>query len=332
MKSSAFTESIVELAALTWRAFLGYTVLDGLSIAPDSLLAERQDYDQVLLSERLRQSLARLNPGLPPTALTDAFRKLSHLDAHSLEARDHLFHRLLVEGVTVEFPRSDGSIAGAQARLLDYDDPENNDWLAVNQFTVVENKFNRRPDMVIFVNGLPLAVIELKNAADENAHDLDGLQPAPDLQAAHPLALRLQRSPGHLRRPRSSHRHPDRPTKNGSCPGGPSAAKTLASNLLSELEVAARRHLRDNGASWTWIRHFIVFEDNGGGLLVKKMAGYHQFHAVNVALKETSAPRSRQRHASTIDGRYLSRTPERRRSPATSASASSGTPRAPARA
>ena len=93
---------------------------------------------------------------------------------------------MLVDGVTVEYRRADGSIAGAQARVIDFDDPENNDWLAVNQFTVAEGQHTRRPDVVLFVNGLPLAVIELKNAADENADDLDRVPPAPDLQAQIP--------------------------------------------------------------------------------------------------------------------------------------------------
>ncbi len=106
---------------------------------------------------------------LPPQALEDAFRKITRLDAPNLVARNHLLHRLLVNGVNIEYSRPDGSIAGAQVQVLDYDDPENNDWLAVNQFTVVENKINRRPDIVLFVNGLPLVVLELKNAADENA-------------------------------------------------------------------------------------------------------------------------------------------------------------------
>lgn len=137
MTAPAFSESIVEQAALAWLSTLGYTVLDGLFIAPDSPHAERQDYTQVILETRLRQALARLNPALPPQALEDAFRKITRLDAPNLVARNHLLHRLLVNGVNIEYSRPDGSIAGAQVQVLDYDDPENNDWLAVNQFTVV---------------------------------------------------------------------------------------------------------------------------------------------------------------------------------------------------
>lgn len=166
---SAFTESVVEDATLAWLKSLGYTVKHGLEIAPGELGAERTDYSQVVLERRLRDALARLNPELPPEALDDAFRKVLRGEGATLEARNRATHRMLVDGVTVEHRRRDGSIAGAQATLIDFDAPENNDWLAVNQFTVSENKHTRRPDVVLFVNGLPLGMIELKNPADENA-------------------------------------------------------------------------------------------------------------------------------------------------------------------
>jgi len=124
----------------------------------------------VVLERRLRQALVRLNSELPSDALEDACRKLTRTDAPSLVERNRAVHRMLVDGVNVEYRRKDGSIAGAQARVIDFDVPGNNDWLAVNQFTVSESHHTRRPDVVIFVNGLPLAVIELKNAADEDAN------------------------------------------------------------------------------------------------------------------------------------------------------------------
>ena len=157
-------------------------------IAAGEAAAERSDsgYRDVGAGGRFRAALARLNPDLPAEALEDAYRKLMRLDAPSLIERNRAFHRMLVDGITVEYRRQDGSIAGAQARLIDFDDPAQNDWLAVNQFTVVEGQHNRRPDVVLFVNGLPLAVIELKNAADEDADHLGGLQPAADLQAQIP--------------------------------------------------------------------------------------------------------------------------------------------------
>ena len=167
----AFSESIVEDAALAWLEGLGYKVLHGPDIAAGELAAERSDpnYRDVVLERRLRQALGHLNLDLPPDALEDAYRKLTRTDAPSLVERNRAVHRMLVDGVPVEYRRADGSIAGAQARVLDFDQPDNNDWLAVNQFTVAEGQHMRRPDVVLFVNGLPLAVIELKNPADENA-------------------------------------------------------------------------------------------------------------------------------------------------------------------
>ena len=166
---SAFTESVVKEAALDWFRALGYTVVAGPDMAPEPGREARASYGEAIFSVVLYAALKRLNPGLPPEAIDDAFRKLTRPDAPTLTASNHIIHRMLVEGVSVEFRRPDGSIAGAQVQVLDFAQPENNDWLVVNQFTVVENQHHRRPDVVLSVNGLPLAVIELKNAADENA-------------------------------------------------------------------------------------------------------------------------------------------------------------------
>ena len=166
---TTLTEFDVEQSALAWLKSLGWVIANGPDIAPDTPYAERADYGTVVLEGRLRTALGQLNPGLPSEALEDAFRKLVHLDGSTLEARNRAFHRMLVEGVTVEYRVDDGAIRGAQARIIDFDDPTSNDWLAINQFTVVENKHERRPDIVLFVNGLPLGIIELKNPADEDA-------------------------------------------------------------------------------------------------------------------------------------------------------------------
>jgi type I restriction enzyme R subunit len=162
------TESEVEQTALAWLENLGYTAKHGLDIAPGELAAEREEYGQVVLEDRLRQTLAALNPDLPIEALDDAVRKLTRPEGPTLEARNRALHRHLVDGVTVEYRRADGSIAGGQVRVFGFAAPDGNDWLAVNQFTVAEAKHTRRPDVVLFVNGLPLVLIELKNPADEN--------------------------------------------------------------------------------------------------------------------------------------------------------------------
>ena len=142
-----FTESVVEDAPLAWLKSIGWRVAHGPDIAPDTLGAERRNYGEVVLAQRLRDALARLNPALPAAALEDAFRKLTRPEGAELIQRNRALHRLLVDGVTVEYHDKDGSIRGAQARVSDFEDPANNDWLAVNQFSGTQNKHTRRPDV-----------------------------------------------------------------------------------------------------------------------------------------------------------------------------------------
>ena len=150
---TTITEAVVEEAALVWLHGLGWQAAHGPDMAPDTPNAERSDYGQVVLERRLRDALAELNPSLPPSALDDAFRKLTRSEGSTLEARNRAFHRMLVSGVTVEYRADGGAIRGAQVKVVDFDNPANNGWLAVNQFTVTENKNTRRPDVVLFVNG-----------------------------------------------------------------------------------------------------------------------------------------------------------------------------------
>ena len=160
-----FTESVVEEAALAWLAGLGIGVQNGPAIAVGEPGAERTDpiYRDVVLEGRLRRALDRLNPNLSPEALEDAHRKLTLATAPSLIERNRASHRMIVDGVPVEYTRLDGSVAGGLVRVLDFDDPENNDWLAGNQVTVAEGQHVRRPEGVPFVNGLPMVVIALTN-------------------------------------------------------------------------------------------------------------------------------------------------------------------------
>jgi type I restriction enzyme R subunit len=226
-----------------------------------------------------------VNPTLPADALADAFRKLTRPEGPTLEARNRAFHRLLVDGVTVEYRTPDGSIRGAQAQVLDFNDVRNNDWLAVNQFTVSEHRHTRRPDVVLFVNGLPLALIELKNAADEDATIWSAFQQLQTYQAELPTLFAFNAvlvvSDGVEARigTFTAGREWFKPWRTVS-------GERLAHPHLPELQVMLegvfdRRRLLD------LVRHFIVFEDHGGGAMAKKVAGYHQFHAVNVAVAET---------------------------------------------
>ncbi len=164
-----FAESVVEDACLSWAEEIGFQVVAGPSIAPGEPAAERSSYEQVILESRLRAALKRLNSSIPFDCLDDVVRRLERQEVPSLVQSNRLFHRWLVDGFPVEYQGTDGSIKGDLVRLVDFDHPEADDWLAVNQFTVIENKHNRRPDVVLFINGLPLVLLELKNATDENA-------------------------------------------------------------------------------------------------------------------------------------------------------------------
>ena len=165
----SLTESIVEDAALTWFGELGYAVGHGPQMAPGEPAAERDSFGEVVLVGRLHEALRQLNPTIPEEAREEALRKVLRVATPSLVQTNRAFHRLLRDGVDVEYARPDGSTKHDKAWLVDFSDVRANDWLAVNQFTVIEGQHNRRPDNVVFINGLPLALIELKNAADEDA-------------------------------------------------------------------------------------------------------------------------------------------------------------------
>lgn len=285
--STAFTESVVEDAALGWLDALGYDVKHGPAIAAGQPGAERRDpgYRDVVLEQRLRDALARLNPELSSDAIEDAFRRLTRVEAPTLLERNRAVHRMLVDGVTVEYRRADGSIAGAQARVIDFGAPENNNWLAANQFTVAEGQHTRRPDVVLFVNGLALAVIELKNAADESAtlwsafHQLQTYQAQVPALFAASAALVISDGVhariGSLGAGREWFKPWRTVTGHSDAPAGMPELKVVLEGVFEK-----RRFL-------DLLRYFIAFEETGDGGLAKKMAGYHQFHAVNVAVEET---------------------------------------------
>lgn len=300
-----FNESGVEEAALDWLAGLGYARAYGPDLAYGEPGAERLDpaYRDVVLVGRLREALRRLNPELPDDAIEDALRRLQRADAPTLIERNHAIHRMLVDGVTVEYRRPDGALAGTQVRVLDFDVPGNNDWLAVNQFTVSEGQHTRRPDVVVFVNGLPLAVIELKNPADEGATVWSALKQLQTYQVQIPALFAtnaaLLISDGTEARIGSLGADQEWFKPWRTIGGLKDAPKTLSElQVLLEGVFEHRRFL-------DLVRHFIVFEDMGAGKLVKKTAGYHQFHAVNTAVAETLRAANLDRQADA-PGRYES--------------------------
>jgi len=163
------TESVVEAAVLEWFGQLGYGVAYGPDLAPEGVAQERDSFENVFLDGRLREAARRLNPGLEPGVLDEAVGRLARAESQNPVAENARIHQLLVDGVPVEYRDADGGLRTVRVRLIDWDEPEENDWLAVNQVSVVENHHNRRPDVVVYVNGLALGLFELKNPGDENA-------------------------------------------------------------------------------------------------------------------------------------------------------------------
>ena len=299
MSDASLSESTVEAIALDWLGALGWTIVYGPDIAPDTPTAERADYDEVLLHGRLRSALARLNPDVPDDALDDAHHRLTRPAGATLEARNRDFHRMVVAGVTVEYVDTDGRVRGTQIRVLDFNEPDANDWLAVNQFTVVENRHERRPDIVLFVNGLPLGIIELKNPADENATIHTAFKQLQTYRAEIPSLFAFNAalivSDG-------------LEARIGTLTAGWEWFKrwrTIAGETLADASLPQLRVLLDGACDprrlLALVRDFIVFEDDGSGALVKKMAGYHQFHAVQTAIAETLRAAALQQAAANDD-------------------------------
>jgi type I restriction enzyme R subunit len=283
-------ESTIEDATLSWFEELGYAVLNGPTLAPGEMFSERTSYGDVVLEKRLREALARINSQVPSEALDEAVRKVLHPETASLVENNRRFHHMLVDGVGVEYRREDGSIAGDQVLLVDFKEPGNNDWLAVNQFTVVENGKNRRADVVVFINGLPIGLLELKNPGDENATvrgAFNQLQTyKKDIPNFFPYNELLVISDGLDARMGTITSNWERFMPWRTVEGDDVAPKGSLQLDVLVRGVFEKKRVLD------LIRNFIVFEEDGE-MVAKKLAGYHQFHAVNKAIERTVEASSR---------------------------------------
>lgn len=285
---SGISENTVEQTMLEWLAGLGWSVAHGPDISPPDARtpgSERDSYREVALRHRLADAIARLNPHIPSGARDDALRRVLSPDVPALVGANRQLHRWLVDGVPVEYQR-DGETRGDRVRLLDFADVAANDWRAVNQFSVQGPRLARRPDVVLFVNGLPLVVVELKNPGDEEAdiwaawNQLQAYQQdIPDLFHANALQVisdGVQARMGSLTSERE--RFMAWRTMDG--------ATTDPLGPMRELETLVRGLFRRD-LLLEYLRHFILFEDDGR--LVKKVAGYHQFHAVRAVVQSVLA-------------------------------------------
>ena len=169
MARAGVAESVVEEAALGWLADVGWQIAYGPGVDPEKLGAERDDFCEVVLTRRVTGSLERINPSLPPSAIAQAVAAVLRMEHPSLILNNRRFHKLLVDGIDVEVKQPDGSTRGDKVWLVDFEHPRANDFVAINQFTIVQDNIKRRPDVVLFVNGLPLGVMEFKSPSDEKA-------------------------------------------------------------------------------------------------------------------------------------------------------------------
>ena len=279
---SVITESVVEEACLDILESLGYSIKHKMD--PDEPDAERISHGDVTLKARLRDALIKINPHLSQNSVDDALRAFYKSESNDLIEENRRIHRLIVEGINIEVTRDDGSVGGEIVNLIDFDNPENNDWLAVNQFRVIENKHNRVPDVIIFINGLPVVVMELKNPADESATITDAFNQLQTYKAEitslfHTNAF-LITSDGILARIGSLTANEERFMPWRSVNGDDIAGKgTLEMETLIN-GICNKENLL------SLIKSFTVFE-NDGLKPVKKIAGYHQFFAVKKAIEKT---------------------------------------------
>jgi len=283
-----YTESDLEQATLEWLGELEYSVVGGPEIAPppDGERPERKSYSDVVLAERLQDAINRLNPDIPEGAKEDALRKVVQVTTLSpqLIVNNKAFHTMLRDGVDVEYQRADGTIAGDKVKLLDLAKPDNNDFLAVNQFTVIEERKQRRPDVVTFINGLPIGVIELKNPADAGATIKGAFNQIqtykseiPSLFAYNELAVV---SDGLEARMGTISASMEWFTRWRTIDG-----ENLAPDSLPQLEVLLKG-VFEKKRLLDIISNFVVFETDGEKT-IKKVAAYHQYHATNKAVIKT---------------------------------------------
>ncbi len=292
------TEDQLEQETLGWLSELGYTVHSGYDIAHDGPNPQRASYREVVLTDRLREAIARLNPQVPAAAREDALHRVLDLGIPSLLSANRAFHRLLVGGVPVQYQR-DGETVGDFVRLLDWSDAARNEYWAVNQFTIKGAHHTRRPDIILFVNGLPLVLIELKNPADEAADIWKAYDQIQTYKVQIPDVFQYNEvlviSDGTDARLGSLSANAERFQQWRTIDG----VNLDPLGQFNELETLVRGALAPQYLL-DYLRYFVLFEDDGH--LVKKIAGYHQFHAVRAAIEHVVAA-SRPDSAASLRGK-----------------------------
>ena len=292
------TEDQLEQETLGWLAELGYAVLAGPDIAHDGPNPQRVSYRQVLLPFCLREAIGRLNPDVPAAAREDALHRVMDLGTPSLLSANRTFHKMLVGGVPVQYQK-DGETRGDFVRLVDWQDASRNEFWAVNQFTIKGPHHTRRPDIILFVNGLPLALLELKNPADEAADIWKAYDQIQTYKAQIPDVFQYNEllliSDGTEARMGSLSANAERFMQWRTIDG----VQLDPLGQFNELETLVRGVLAPP-TLLDYVHSFVLFEDDGA--LVKKIAGYHQFHAVRSAIAQVVAA-SREGSAASVRGK-----------------------------
>jgi type I restriction enzyme, R subunit len=287
------TENHIETFAIETLRNIGWGYVHGLSIAPEAELSERENFEQVILTERLRKAVAVLNPDIPKTAKEKAIQKVLRIYSPELLHNNETFHRMLVEKIKIPYQQN-GFERSYEVALLDFENTLNNEFLAVNQFTVVEKNQNKRPDVLLFVNGIPLVIIELKNAADENATMRNAYDQLQTYKATIPTLFTYNAvciiSDGMECRAGSVTASFSRFMTWKTADG-----KKEASRFSPQLSVLLKGMLNPT-TFLDLVRNFIVFEKNAKedaktGIksieTEKKLAAYHQYYAVNKAVQSS---------------------------------------------
>jgi type I restriction enzyme R subunit len=277
------TETEVEKISLDFLIDLRYELLSGPDISPDGPYLERK-YNEVVLINRVRSAIDKLNPGISAEGKEDALKKVLRTESPNLLINNETFHQYLTEGIDIEY-RKDGNIRGDKVYIVDFNDPDNNEFLAVNQFTVIENNNNKRPDIILFVNGLPLVVIELKNPTDENATTRTAFNQLqtykyliPSLFIYNSLLIASDGWEARCGTITSDW--------NRFVPWKSKDGRTTAESTAPQIDIMFRGML-NKSTLLDLIRHFIVFEKSKDKTL-KKVAAYHQYYAVNKAVTTTT--------------------------------------------
>jgi type I restriction enzyme R subunit len=290
---SNLNESTVEDAALEYLAQLGYQTAWGPSLAPGEPGQERTSFEQVYLHARLRSAVRRINPGTDPALIDEAIKRLGRAESQNPVAENFRVHKLVTEGVPVEHRGADGAVRTIRIWLIDYDEPTNNDWVAINQFTIIENGKNRRPDVIVFVNGIPLGLLELKNPTDEHAtlkgawnqvqtyrHDI------PSLFVPNAIVVISDGTSAAMSSFTGGFEH--------FAPWKTVDGREVVTNLPA-LEVLIKG-IFDQRRFLDIVRNFVVFSEETGTdkktgqkikVLIKRVTKYHQYWAVNAAVEST---------------------------------------------